>query len=103
MSYRVASLRCRLSPRQAASPTHMKNAILQLYDATAYHSVSSSTVVACRAIGPHQEWADVTVELRRYGATADDYELFTSAYAVADYVTYSGTPCSKRARRAVAT
>src|SRR5260221_11136501 len=38
------------------------------------HSVSSSTVVACRAIGPHQEWADVTVELRRYGATAYETE-----------------------------
>jgi hypothetical protein len=39
--YRVASLRCRLSPRQAASPTHMQNAILPLYDATAYYAMPS--------------------------------------------------------------
>ena len=39
--------------------------------------MSSSTVVACRAIGPHREWANVTVELRRYGATA--YETGNSA------------------------
>src|SRR5712691_1008393 len=35
-SYRVASLCCSLSPRQTASPTQEQNAILQLYDATAY-------------------------------------------------------------------
>jgi hypothetical protein len=48
-AYRVAALGESVSPCQAASPTQQQNAILQLYDATAYN-FTPADILRARAI-----------------------------------------------------